>query len=256
MKKHSQATKILIVYVCYYDKDMEVIATKVRCISKELCLNIDSLLVVNNSGSVLAHTLPDEFESTITDSDNKYWEFSAYLKGLNSVPSSFQGKIVVMNDTFLRNWNITLASRSLLRSLVELEEKKAVGVWKDAVRWPWNGGFQSCVNSRLFVVNSEFLRMAVLSIEASIARASSYSFGERSSYLSKTLGESRLRLMHLEVIAGVRWRNQAFEDRVSRIYLEHTIFESIEKDLLKVVPNGVVPALFYSTLKRVFRERR
>jgi hypothetical protein len=259
---------LIVVYLKYYDVELEESLLKVVDFLKHLNVdlqNVHHVYIIENDLEKFKKcgTLKCGDYSYLRG-DNNLGEFTGYLAGLRYILENdceLRSHVLVLNDTYLKNWDITFASRRIIRKLyASLGTRWVFAYWSDTVFWPkLNQKFRKVPNSRFLFVHSCAIKAFEKFLSCEVRKCDSFSKDALVDEIKYRIGAKRVYAMKelLTVSQGKnnRWYKQDFHFRLKRIYLEHQLCK-FAPNSSKSSPLSFLGSLVYAISRRVFREKR
>jgi hypothetical protein len=242
-----------LILVCYYIKSEYEIVNLINKFESEIDFFHSNLIIIDNN-----NVIDQNFNFKMRDirliyGSNSSWEFSGWIEGLESDLTSSK-TITLLNDSYLRNWNITIASRFLLKKMYRHADSGMIACWFDIFSWIKPPIFSRRPNSRMVVLPYNKKDYFIESLKMAIDRYF-YAIENYSSLFSKNDGR-RLDEWISTQCAINRWDNSSINTRLGRIFIEHHAFDNIHRTNLIKIPKTFLGSVLYSFLRRLFRERR
>lgn len=241
-----------LIIVSYYLRTLDDILQVVEHFNSDVGYLHHKVLIVDNAAALPVGKLLGERSIEIIRGSNRVWEFSGWLEGLESVGWWAVTTTTLLNDSYLRNWNFTTASRGIVRSMYKAADSGFITGWLDNFSWFQRPRFSRRPNSRLMIIPNA----SKASIADSLRQAIE---------LSQNLVDQGLPLFDKDEMARLqvwlasqseRWAPATIPSRLQRIFLEHHMFDRVPVSQLTLFPRTIVNSLLYSVLRRLFRERR
>lgn len=236
----------MLVLVAFYLENAAACEALVSDFEAAIDFVHDFIIVVDNRGYLAAEHLPDRF--SVTAGDNSAWEFSGMAAGLEAVSPDF-GICAVLNDSYSRNWEVSAASRPLIRAMYDAATRGKTTGWQDVFDWL---PFQQRPNSRILVMTAASAGAVAKSIREAIEVERSLSAGEQALFSD---ADSAI-LDRWERKNVGRWSVDSLPQRRRRIFLEHRMLSTVEGQVPRLLPDGPLAALFYTIRRHLEGERR
>lgn len=241
-----------LILVSYYAHSIDEIRRLVDCFDKEVGYEHQWLLVVDNAGVLPVGMDHGRRRIEVVRGSNSAWEFSGWLEGLTQFQNGMATTITLLNDSYLRNWNLTAASRGLVRSMYKAAERGFIAGWMDNFSWFQRPLFSRRPNSRLVVVPNTGRDLMAYALAQAINRCRF--LVEQAQPL---FDEDEMTRLHVWFASQPRrWAPETLPTRLQRIFLEHHIFDSVPDTQLLLFPRTLVNSFLYAVSRRLFRERR
>lgn len=210
------------------------------------------VLVIDNARVLPIGTAFSDRQFDITHGSNGAWEFSGWLEGLNLARIWPVSTTTLLNDSYLRNWRLTTASRGLVRSMYSAADKDKITGWVDNFSWLQRPRFSRRTNSRLVVVPATGNGLMTQSLQIAINRC-------------RSLTENNGALFPVDEMARLdawiasqpnRWAPETLPTRLQRIFLEHHLFDGVAARHVAFFPKSRLSSVLYAVFRRLFQERR
>lgn len=210
------------------------------------------ILIVDNAGSLKDYPpVSDRFE--VMAGSNSIWEFSGWIEGLKRIDDSAPSTtITLMNDSYGRNWEVTAASRSLIRRMYRDADGGKIAAWLDNFSHFRSPFFSRRVNSRLMVIPSSMR----LPLADAVAKAADRARRLKADRRSLFDAASEKRLLRWMASQGARWDPATQHDRLNRIFIEHHLLDALPRSSISYRPRSYFGSLRYAVHRRLTRERR
>lgn len=243
----------VMVLVCYYLQTIDDVASLVRSYEDALGVSFERIVAVDNSGSLSQADAASAGRIEVIAGTNTLWEFSGWIEGMDHAATgqAFE-TITLINDSFVRNWTITNASRPHIHAMYRAADRGRIAGWVDNFSLFSPPYFSARVNSRLVVCGHGRAAMLRNSIEAAIG-----SYKARIASGAPLFSPEEQAVLDRWVQSqGGRWSASVMESRSARIFIEHHIFDAVDRNDLALVPGGLIKRALYSVARRRYKERR
>lgn len=234
-----------LVLVAYYVQSVDEIGELVEDFQRASRMNIARTIVVDNGGALPSGKTAGDIE--IIAGDNGFWEFSGWLAGLDHLQADLKGLTILLNDSYARNWTIEAPGRRVLGSMARIAARGRIAGWLDNF-----SRTSRTVNSRIVILSTELAPLIRHSIEAAIRGH----HARRSANLPLFDTATASRLERWLASQDGRWSEAASETRLSRIFVEHRLFDGVPPDLLALRPRTWLGSQLYGLARKLAGERR
>lgn len=236
-----------LVLVTYYVDSAQEAEDLVVRFEAQTGLHHDVVLLVENR--VPLAPASDERDIRRVIGDNTAWEFSGMVAGLRACEALEPVVCTVLNDSYGRNWDVSSASRPILRKMHDWGMQGGVAAWQDVFTWL---PFQQRCNSRVLIGGGSAVGALRTAIESSIARER----GITEAGLPLFSADDARTLDRWESKNPGRWSSDGLSRRRRRIYLEHTMLDDLLDPVPRLFPSGLCAAAQYSFRRKMEGERR
>lgn len=238
------STLVLVAYYLENARQAEALADRFEA---ETGFRHDVVLLVENRGPLAPVSVSRDIRSVV--GDNTAWEFSGMAAGLKACEALNPEVCTVLNDSYGRNWDVSSASRSILRDMHGWARQGGVSAWQDVFAWV---PFQQRCNSRLLITGGAAVGAVRKAIESSIARERQIT----EAGLPLFSAEDARTLDRWENKNPRRWSSDDLARRRRRIYLEHTMLRDLSEPVARLFPAGPYAAVRYTVRRKLEGERR
>lgn len=241
-----------LIFISYYGRSLDDVRRIIDQFDVDAGHVHHRALVIDNSGVLPIGVALSNRQLVVMHGSNSAWEFSGWLEGLAVADAWPITTITLLNDSYLRNWELTAASRGLVRLMYQAADQGRIAGWLDNFSWLQRPRFSRRPNSRLVVVPAADCALMMSSLQHAINRCRSLI--EHSCALFDSNDMARLNAW-MESQQG-RWAPETLPTRLQRLFLEHHMFDGVPAGRLALFPKGRVGSLLYAASRRLFRERR
>lgn len=250
---HSDSTSVglAVILVAYHLSDADKAFALIEDFCQRMRMPYSSAIVVDNGGSMELRADIDGKHRVIRG-DNSAWEFTGWLSGIDAMRGTTVPVVVLLNDSYGRNWSLSTLSLAYLRRMYRAALNGRVAGWLDNFSHFSSPRFSRRPNSRIVFVPAMTLQSLSLSLQQAIATLRVLKDEGRPLFTA----DEKACLDRWEASQPGRWAPQTLPHRTQRIFLEHHMFDGLPSGLLQCFPSTWLGSLVYGVLRRVLRERR
>lgn len=249
--QHTAAAGQLLL-VTYYVDTRQGASDLVAAFEQAVGRRFAGVLVVDNSQRIEPGS---EGRTTFLRGSNSFQEFSGWLEGLEAfaaIPAAAQMPITLINDSYLRNWTISAASRPIIAAMYGAAARNKIAGWLDNFSHLGKPRFARRPNSRIVVAGPGRAGEFVASLSDAMARCAALE--QAGQPLFDTATAARLQAW-IDAQQG-RWSDDALASRFRRIFVEHHLFDGVPPSHLALKPATYIGSLVYALARRLTREAR
>ncbi len=237
------AVRAHIILVAYYGQTIPDIVTLIDDFSRSSGIAVGSVLAIDNGGG-----LPKGRHGAIEilPGDNAFGEFSGWSAGLSKVDAGPEQLLILLNDSYRRNWTIRWPGRVVLGLMRRAARHGRIAGWLDNF-----SRTQRRVNSRIVLLPAALAPTLRGSIDAAIE---AYRIRKAANEPLFDV-QSQMRLDRWMMAQGDRWATGG-SMRLPRIFVEHHLFDAIPSRMLALYPRTWLGSQIYGIARKVARERR
>jgi hypothetical protein len=242
---------MIVVFVSYYVTDAKAAIMLVDDFCDKIGKTYSEAIIVDNSGCIESFD-PVERRHRVVGGDNSAWEFSGWLRGIEELRSTSASVIVFLNDSYGRNWSVSLLSRFYLRRMCRAASDDRVAAWMDNFSYFRQPRFSRRPNSRVVFVSasslisfSESLRGAICSLRERLIKGVPLFTENEQKCLDRWTASQ----------CG-RWSTGTLVHRTQRIFIEHHMFQDLDVRSLQFFPRTWLGSIVYGAVRRLLKERR
>lgn len=244
--------RVGIVLVTYYLQDTAAASRLIDdfCVASKLVC--ECAVIVDNHGALVGQT-PTDGRFTVVAGDNSFWEFSGWIQGLLAARQWRKPVVtVLLNDSYGRNWEISAASRFVIRRMYAAALKGRVAGWLDNFSHLRRPRFSRRPNSRLVVVPTALVAALATSIKTATVNLTNHlRVGTR-----LFNDEDQQCIDRWMTSQRGRWDSKTLATRGRRIYLEHHMLDSLPPRTVVWFPRSWLGSLAYAAWRHASGERR
>lgn len=157
-------SKNCIIYVRFFDRTYEDTIEKIDYFGNSVGLQFHEIFVVDNN--LEDPLIADNADSRVTlvRGSNRLREFSGYYEGLLCVDKTgayTKGVIVLLNDSWCRNWSMKLSGRLVFAGCLRLALKQTFVMPSDIVIDYRNRRIDTTANSRFIILRRCSLSLCI-----------------------------------------------------------------------------------------------
>jgi len=234
-----------LVLVAYYSQSIEAVSRLVEDFEKRSRISIDAVIVVDNGGGIAQADHSGRFK--IVAGDNEFWEFSGWIAGLDHADPSAPGILVLLNDSYKKNWSIKSPGRGVISKMARCAAGGHIAGWLDNF-----SRFSRRPNSRLIVSDNSLRDALRESIRGSVRQYQSRLRGGEPLFdkRAERILERWMRSQH------GRWTGTSAKTRWARIFIEHHVFDGVAPGNLIFYPSTWLGSQIYGVTRKLVGERR
>lgn len=249
--KNGAEGSIAIVLVTYYLQDADTAFALIEDFCRRSKQHCSCAVVVDNSGA-MTHDIDSSGRRRVVAGDNSAWEFSGWLSGIENVRETDAQVVVLLNDSYRRNWSLSPLSLAYLNRMYRAAINGRVAGWVDNFSHLSPPRFSRRPNSRIVFVPSVALQALAFSLHQAIEL-----LRELTKKGQPLFSEAEQTCLDRWAASQPgRWAPGTRPHRLQRIFLEHHMFDGLTPGLLKCFPGTWLESLIYAVGRRVLRERR
>lgn len=234
-----------LIMVAYYIKSIEEVNALISDFEHASHIKIRSVIIVDNGGNLPMGN--PSASMTIVPGSNSFWEFSGWLAGLNAMNPQPSDIIILLNDSYGRNWTIKWPGRYFIRLMMKDAIHGKIASWLDNFT-----RFTRKINSRIVIFPSHQFNNVKFSLQNAISICM-----ERQEQGSPLHDEATTdRLNKWMTTQGGRWNAASSSSRMPRIFVEHHLFDLIPRNLIAYRPRSWIGSQFYGVARKLAGERR
>lgn len=234
-----------LILVAYYIKSIEEINSLVIDFQHASGIKISSVNIVDNGGNLPLGNVSACL--SIVSGSNSFWEFSGWLAGLNAMSPQASDIIILLNDSYGRNWTIKWPGRYVIRLMAKDALSGKIASWLDNfTRWTRR------INSRIVIFPSHQFEIVKSSLQDAISACM-----ERQALGTPLHDEATTdRLTKWMTTQDGRWNAASRASRMPRIFIEHHLLDSAPTNLIAYRPRSWIGSQFYGLARKLAGERR
>ena len=247
MNSIKSGSKNCIIYVRFFDRTYEDTIEKIDYFGDSVGLRFHEIFVVDNNLKDPLIAANADSRVTLVRGSNRFREFSGYYEGLLCVDKAgvdTQGVVVLLNDSWCRNWSIGLSGRLVFEGCLRLALKQTFVMPSDVVI--------DYRNRQVDVVsNSRFIILRVCSLGASINAFRDVI--STADWNSSFPPKEDLEFWRLYNIFYGRNPHRAGDGKPLAVYIELALGKHPNSSLY---PGTIGLGITYAIVRRLVRERR
>lgn len=239
----SQTIQAHVILVAYYAQTIPDIVTLIDDFARSSGIAVVGIRAIDNGGA-----LPKGRFGTIEilPGDNAFWEFSGWSAGLSNLDTGQEDLLVLLNDSYRRNWTIRWPGRRILQAMCRAARHGRISGWLDNF-----SRTQRRINSRIVLLPVTLAPILQKSIDSAIQACRTRQAANEPLFDA----QSQMRLEQWMIAQGDRWANGG-STRLPRIFVEHHLFDTIPARMLALYPRTWLGSQIYGIARKMAGERR
>lgn len=244
-------SSVAVVLVTYYIRQASEAISLVDDLARKLDIKYSEIILIDNSGLISTRGLSNSNISVLAGT-NQYWEFSGWLEGLAAAKGTAAQTLLLMNDSYQRNWELSKLSVMYLKAMYRSAQRGRVSAWLDNFSHFRRPRFSRRPNSRILFTPRESIDALYLSLSEAINLLRQKIDTEQPLFTN----EEQARLTDWAATQPGRWAQETLTARNHRIFLEHHMLDRLPTGSVRWFPRTLPGSWAYALARRLFAERR